>query len=212
MKEKLLAALKTKFSGVQDAILNRVADKLSKTVTTDDQVQTAVDGVTFQNVLESYGDSRATEATTSSVLNYEKKHNLKDGKVVTVPPANEPPKPDDDAPAWAKAMMKQNEELAAKVANFEKKGTTDVLIAKVQKNLSDKKIPASFLKGRAIEIESEDQIDTVTKQFEDDYSSFRQELVNTGTVVDVPANSVGSPAAVDADIESWAAKTNPKKD
>lgn len=212
MKEKILEALKTKFSGVNANILNRVADKLSKTVTTEDQVQTAVDGVTFQNVLESYGDSRATEASSSAVQNYEKKHNLKEGKVVTTPPVNEPPKLDDDAPAWAKALIQQNQELVTKVANFEKKGTTDALVARVQKNLNDKKIPASFLKGRTIEIESEDQIETVTKQFEDDYTAFKQDLVNSGTVVDVPANSVGSPATVDADIEAWAEKTNPKKD
>jgi len=212
MKEKILAALKTKFNGVQDAVLNRVADKLSKTVTTEDQVQTAVDGVTFQSVLESYGDSRATEASNSAVSNYEKKHNLKDGKVIETPNEDPKPKMDDDAPAWAKSLLKQNEELAAKVANFEKKGMTDSLISRVQKNLTDKKIPASFLKGRTIEIESEDQIETVTKQLESDYAEFKQELVNSGTVVDVPVNSVGAPAGVDADIEEWAEKTNPKKD
>ena len=39
MKEKIFVALKTKFEGVQDAILNRVADKLSKTVTEENQIE-----------------------------------------------------------------------------------------------------------------------------------------------------------------------------
>ena len=61
MKGKILDALKAKFTGVSDTILDRVAEKLAKTVTTEEEVKTAVDGVTFQQVLESYGDSRATE-------------------------------------------------------------------------------------------------------------------------------------------------------
>lgn len=80
MKKEILEALKAKFEGVSEAILNRIADKLAKTVTKQEDVATAVEGVTFQQVLESYGDSRATEAQQTAVTNYEKKHGLKDGK------------------------------------------------------------------------------------------------------------------------------------
>ena len=57
---------------------------LSKTVTTEEQVTTAVAGVTkeYIEVIESYGDSRATEAAQTAVTNYETQHNLKDGKPV----------------------------------------------------------------------------------------------------------------------------------
>ena len=79
MKQLILNALKAKFTGVSDAILDRVATKLAQTVTTAEQVQTAVDGVTFQQVLESYGDSRATQAQQTAVHNYETKYGLKDG-------------------------------------------------------------------------------------------------------------------------------------
>ena len=82
MRKEILDALKAKFTGVSDAILGRIADKLAKTATTAEQVATAVEGVTFQQVLESYGDSRATEAQQTAVSNYEKKHGLKDGKQV----------------------------------------------------------------------------------------------------------------------------------
>ena len=61
MKKQILEALKAKFQGVSEAILNRIADKLAKTVTTAEQVATAVEGVTIQQVIESYGDSRATQ-------------------------------------------------------------------------------------------------------------------------------------------------------
>lgn len=95
MREKILNALKTKYPGVDAKTLERVADKLSKTVTTEDAVQTAVDGVTVQQLMESYGDARANEAQASAVKNYEKQYGLKDGKAIQKPepPKQEPPKP-----------------------------------------------------------------------------------------------------------------------
>ena len=64
MKDRILAALKAKFSGVSADILDRIAGMLAKTVTTEEQVATAVEGVTEEliNVIEGYGDSRATGA------------------------------------------------------------------------------------------------------------------------------------------------------
>ncbi|MBE6177395.1 MAG: hypothetical protein E7149_02675 [Rikenellaceae bacterium] len=82
MKAQALDALKAKFEGVSEAILSRIADKIAKTAKTKEEITTAVEGVTFQQVLESYGDSRATEAQQTAVTNYEKKHGLKDGKKV----------------------------------------------------------------------------------------------------------------------------------
>ena len=77
MKKELLEALKAKFVGVSDSILSRIADKLSKTATTAEQVKTAVEGVTIQQVIESYGDSRATEASNTArenaVKDYERR-------------------------------------------------------------------------------------------------------------------------------------------
>lgn len=64
MKDRILATLKAKFSGVSADILDRIAVMLAKTVTTEEQVATAVEGVTEEliNVIEGYGDSRATGA------------------------------------------------------------------------------------------------------------------------------------------------------
>lgn len=117
MKKEILDALKAKFVGVSEAILNRIADKLAKTVTKQEDVATAVEGVTFQQVLESYGDSRATEAQQTAVTNYEKKHGLKDGKKVEEPKPTEETKPgEEEMPAWAKALVKSNEQLLCEVA------------------------------------------------------------------------------------------------
>lgn len=83
MKKKLLEALKTKFVGVDEAILERMATKKAEGVTDESQITGIVDGINFQDVVKSYGDYRANEANVSSVKNYEEKHGLKDGKPVT---------------------------------------------------------------------------------------------------------------------------------
>ena len=82
MKKIILEALKAKFTGVSNTILDRIAAKLAKTVTSEEQVASVVEAVTFQQALESYGDSRETEAQQTAVSNYEKKHGLKDGQKV----------------------------------------------------------------------------------------------------------------------------------
>ena len=85
MRKAILDALKAKFQGVSESVLNRIADKLCKTVTTAEQVQTAVDGVTIQQVIEGYADSRATEASQTAVHTYEQKYGLKDGAKIEQP-------------------------------------------------------------------------------------------------------------------------------
>lgn len=126
MKKEILEALKAKFVGVSEAILNSLADKLAKTVIKQEDVATAIEGVTFQQVLESYGDSRATEAQQTAVTNYEKKHGLKDGKKVEEPKPTEQPKPNEetkpgkeDMPAWAKALIDSNKTLSDKLSAME---------------------------------------------------------------------------------------------
>lgn len=92
MKETILKALEARFPGVSADKLNGIADKLAKTVTNVEDVQTAVDGVTFDQLLTSYGDARATGAQQTAVANYEKKHGLKEGKPI------EPPTPPTPSP------------------------------------------------------------------------------------------------------------------
>lgn len=151
MKQLILNALKTKFAGVSEQILDRVATKLAQTVTTAEQVQTAVDGVTFQQVLESYGDSRATQATQTAVHNYETKYGLKDGAKVQPEqqtPTDTPPTPPtgggtDNAVAKALAeLLEQNKKLNERLDRMDADRTTatrkqqiSTLIEKLPENL-----------------------------------------------------------------------------
>ena len=110
MFEKILAGLKTKFPGVDSKILERIAKKKAETTTTEDEVKTVVDGVTFQSIIDSEGDRRANEAQSSAVSNYEKKYKLKDGKP-TEPPQQEPPQQDPPQPPTPPAGGEDSEVL-----------------------------------------------------------------------------------------------------
>lgn len=95
IQELILAGLQTKFTGVDAAILTRIATKKAEGVTDETKVNSIVEGISFSDVLNSYGDFRAGDATRTSVQNYEKKHNLKDGKPIENPNPN--PNPEDKA-------------------------------------------------------------------------------------------------------------------
>ena len=77
--EQILAGLQQKFTGVDTAILTRIATKKAEGVTDETKVNSIVEGISFSDVLNSYGDFRAGDASKTAVSNYEKKHNLKDG-------------------------------------------------------------------------------------------------------------------------------------
>lgn len=133
MKKAILEALKAKFEGVSDNILDRIATKMAKTVTTEEQAKEAVENYTLQQVIDGYADSRASEAQQTAVKNYESKYHLKDGnKLDDTTPA--PPNTGDEVPAWAKVLQetlqKQSEELAAfkrgNITTSRKKQLTDI--------------------------------------------------------------------------------------
>ena len=152
MKEKILAALKAKFPGGNANILDRIAGMLAKTVTKEEEVATAVEGVTkdFIDVIEAYGDSRATDTQKTAVLNYEKKYGLKDSEKVVKPvepaPTTTTPTPDggDDTPAWAKALIDSNKQLTERLNKMEGERTTASRKAELDGIIA--KLPASQIR------------------------------------------------------------------
>lgn len=148
MYKEILEQLKTKFSGVSEQILDRIAKKMAETVTKSEDVKTAVDGVTFQKVLESYGDSRATDATRTAVLNYEKKHGLKDGQKVDTATQQQQQveiKPDETAPAWAQALANSVKTLTEKVETIQTERVASMRKQQMSEVLS--KLPENLRKG-----------------------------------------------------------------
>ena len=159
MKEELLKALKAKFPGVNANVLNRIADKLSKNVTTAEQVTTAVAGVTQEiiDIIESYGDSRATEAQQTAVHNYETKYGLKDGVKLGdgggtggehgtgTEQNNGAGEGAEQIPAWAKAVIDSTKEMKETIAKMQTERTTST--RKQQLNEVIGKLPENLRKA-----------------------------------------------------------------
>ncbi len=145
MRKEILDALKAKFPGVSDSVLGRIADKLAKTATTAEQVTTAVEGVTIQQVIESYGDSRATEASNTArenaVKDYESRYGLKDGVKVTNNTNNGGEQPTggsatnptggDETPAWANTLLERIGRLETSKTTETRKQQLNAIISKL---------------------------------------------------------------------------------
>ena len=171
--EQILAGLQTKFSGVDAAILTRIATKKAEGVTDASQVPTIVEGVGFTDVLTNYGDFRAGDATFKSVQNYEKKHNLKDGKPIENPNPNPNPNPDqpDMATIIANAVSAAVKPLSDKLSQFETEKTQATRQEQVMAKAKEYGIPETFAKRYAIPDDAD--LDTFFKDA-------KQELANIG--------------------------------
>lgn len=177
--EQILAALKTKFQGVEDATLQRIASKKSEGVTDESKVNSIVEGISFQDVLTSYGDYRADGAQKTAISNYEKKHNIKDGKPVeeTKPqqpqtPAPTPqPKPAEEVPAWAQSLIDSNKTLSEKLAAMDAKTKADIRYQQIDEVAKSFGIPEFAYKGKQIADDAD------LNQY---FTDLKQEMQNSG--------------------------------
>ena len=220
MKQIILNALKTKYQGVSESILDRIAEKLAKTVTSADQVQTAVDGVTFQQVLESYGDSRATQAQQTAVHNYEQKYGLKDGVKVTppetqppvVPPVTPPVTPPaggaETVPAWAQALIDSNNSLKNELAQMKTARTTET--RKQQISTLIEKLPENLRKAYSrtpVDGLTDEQFTTLVGEITTEVGDIQSSIQQKGAVFGKPAAQNGGNQGAELTKEQLAAIT-----
>lgn len=206
MKEKILSALKAKFQGGNANVLNKLADRLSKGVTTDDQVATAVAGVTQEliEVIESYGDSRATEAAQTATQNYETKHGLKDGKPInggaadtqqggtTVTTTTQPAGGTETIPAWAQQLIESNKSLSERLNKMDGERTTAT--RKQQLSAVYQKLPANLRKPYeriSIDTLSDEEFTTLVGEVTTEVDGLVQSLGAKGAVFGRPAAHSG---------------------
>ena len=171
--EQILAGLQQKFPGVDTATLTRIATKKADGVTDETKVNSIVEGISFQDVMQNYGDFRAGQAQTSSIANYEKKHGLKDGKPIENPKP-EPPKPEpnpDEKPDIAKLIAAGIKPFSDKLAAFEAKEAQAQRMAQISSVAKKYGIPDFMLKDRTIPENTD--LDTYMKDV-------KQEMTNAG--------------------------------
>lgn len=187
MHREILEALKAKFSGVSETVLSRIANKLAKTITKAEDVQTATDGVTIQQVIDAYADGRATEESTTAVRNYEAKHNLKEGKAVVAEP--EPQKQGDDGemPAWAKALVESNKALSQEVKTLQAEKISTARRDQINNIIG--KLPASLRKSyerTSVENLSDEEFESLKTEITSEVEEITKENNARGVVFGRP--------------------------
>lgn len=126
-------------------------------------------------------DRRVTQAVKTAIENYEKKHNLKDGKPVDPEPdpnknkGGEPPaggNPQTNPELLE--LVKSVKDLAGIVQGIQQKTQAEERKSKILKALSDAKIPETFQKRFTIKDDATDEeLETAVKEY-------KQELIDAG--------------------------------
>ena len=171
--EQILAGLQQKFSGVDTAILTRIATKKAEGVTDETKVNSIIEGISFSDVLNSYGDFRAGDASRTSVLNYEKRHNLKDGKPVetttTTTTTKAEDKPDDMATIIANAVSAAVKPLSDKLAQFETEKSQATRQEQIMAKAKEYGIPENYAKRCAIK--DDEDLDAYFKDLKQEFAN-----------------------------------------
>lgn len=200
MKKKLMEALKTKFSGVDEAILDRIATKRGDAITDEAEIPSIVEGVSFQDVLTSYGDFRAGDASVKAISNYEKKHNIKDGKTSQPEPPVDPNDPDggnkkpqstDIAAIVAEAVKAAVNPLQEKLSAFESGERQKSYVAGLKERLKDVDEKFYSVALGMAKFETDEQVEDFVTKIETEWKSFTEEHAKEGLSFSVPSRSKG---------------------
>ena len=185
MKEKLLALLKTKFFGVREATLERLAAKKAETVTEESQLQTIVDGMTFDYIIDSESDFKGTQISKmAAVAEYEKRFGLKDGKPIEEPSKKKDHKPDPkagDDPRDAQinelkeSLNKLTELVTGVVTGQQKTSKQSQALDALKKTKIPEKLHQKWV--NRIDFDSETSIEDQIKELEAEHLDIHQELI-----------------------------------
>lgn len=179
--EQILAGLKTKFTGVEDATLQRIASKKAEGVTDESKVNSIVEGISFSDVMLNYGDYRANgaqqTARKNAIADYEKKHNIKDGKPVEEPKPQDPPtdpkpnEPQDLAAQIAAALGTALKPLSDRLDAMDAKTKADARNQQIDEVAKSFGIPEFAYKGKQIAEDAD------LNQY---FTDLKQEMQNSG--------------------------------
>lgn len=156
IKRTALDKLKTKFEGIDEKVLSRIALKIAKTAKTDEDVAAEVDDLTLMDIINSYTDSRVNDAQDKAVKRYKQENGIKDGedgdgtkegdgdgtgkgdgKEGDDGKGSDGKEGNDDTPAYIKALMKSVETLAQEVTSLKAGKTADARKEALDKVLKD---------------------------------------------------------------------------
>lgn len=166
MKEKILVALKTKYKtfGFGEKAFDGVADYLSKTVTEESQIETAIGGVegllkAFQGDIDTVRNAKSglqkeLDELKKKMENADKDKDKDKGK---------------DVPAWAQALIDSNKTLSEKLSAYESEKAQAQRNSQISAVAKKYGIPEFMLKDRNIPENTD--LDTYFKDMKQDMSN-----------------------------------------
>ena len=166
MKEKILVALKTKYKtfGFGEKAFDGVADYLSKTVTEESQIETAIGGV--EGLLKAFQGDIDTVRNAKSGLQKELDELKK--KMENADKDKDKDK-DKDAPAWAQALIDSNKSLSERLSAYEAEKAQAQRNSQISSVAKKYGIPDFMLKDRNIPENTD--LDTYFKDMKQDMSN-----------------------------------------
>lgn len=217
MKDKILAAIKAKFPGVNlsKKRLEAIAAKIElKVIDDESKIDAALATYDEYNSLAELAkqDDALRNLEAHKKANPGKKEDpIKPIEVV------EPPL-DENTPAWVKLILEQNKKLSEGLAAIQGEKAQSTIRTKLTTLLSEKgkEVPASYWGKRAIP-EKEEELDAFVTDVQTDYSAFKKELTEQGlSVLSAPRAGQGASAAgggskeVSPEIQKFVASTQAK--
>lgn len=169
MKGKILVALKTKYKtfGFGDKAFDGVADYLSKTVTEESQIETAISGV--EGLLKAFQGDIDTVRNEKSDL--QKQLDELKTKIENPNPNPKPEEKKDDVPAWAQALIDSNKSLLTEVSTLKQEKLQATRQEQIMAKAKEYGIPKNYAKRCAIK--DDEDLDVYFKDL-------KQELANDG--------------------------------
>ena len=181
IQELILAGLQQKFAGADTATLTRIAAKKAEGVTDENKVQSIIEGISFQDVLQSYGDFRAGNAVKTAVINYEKQHGIKDGKPIL---DIEPQKPIEEVvPSWAQSLIESNNALSERLAGYEARNAAQQRQESIAAKAKEYGIPETLVS--MLNISDDADLDTYMKDAKQTFANLGFQGTNPPSQADV---------------------------
>lgn len=190
MKEKILALLIAKFSGVRKDGLAQLAASLTLQAADETEATALIEKLTDDKVNNFVKDWRKDVDKEVSDANKTYKKTIEEKFDLVEKKADEKKAEDqksDEPPAWAKALIEQNKTLSEKLSSFEGAKTTETRLQQLQSKFAEKNLPESFIAQKLkdfkrMNFESEESFTEYLTEVETDITTFNQELADKGLV------------------------------
>lgn len=167
MKGKILVALKTKYKtfGFGDKAFDGVADYLSKTVTEESQIETAISGV--EGLLKAFQGDIDTVRNEKSDL--QKQLDELKTKIENPNPNPKPEEKKDDVPAWAQALIDSNKSLLTEVSTLKQEKLQATRQEQIMAKAKEYGIPKNYAKRCAIK--DDEDLDVYFKDLKQEFAN-----------------------------------------